>query len=129
MNVIGIDYGTERIGVALGSTETGLSEPLTTVSAHQSPEKIVTSLAATHHASHLVVGISEQRSAQQARQFADRLRKIISVPIHLVDETLSTQEATSTLLHKSRSKRSSSQHAAAAAIILERWMEEKHQHC
>lgn len=125
MNVLGIDYGTERIGVAFGSTETGLSEPFITVLTKQSPEETLKSLAATHHVSKIIVGISEQKSAQQATQFADRLKKIMRVPISFVDETLSSQEATSKLLHKRRTKRATSQHAAAAAVILERWMEDQ----
>lgn len=125
MNVLGIDYGTEHIGIALGSTESGLAEPLTTLLAHQNPDSAIRALVSEHHSDIVVVGVSEKTSAAQAEQFANCLKLTVNLPVHLVDETLSSKEAISKLLHKSRKKRAIEQHAASAAVILERWMEEQ----
>lgn len=123
MNVLGIDYGTENIGIALGDSESGLAEPLITLSASQNPQSAIETLISEHHIVALIVGVSEKSSAKQAREFANCLKETMNLPIHLVDETLSSREAMLKMLHKSRVKRSSVQHAAAAAVILGRWLD------
>lgn len=123
MNILGVDYGTEHIGLALGSTESYLSQPLTTLSSRQNPISAIRTLVLTHHIDVLIVGISEKISAEQATHFANRLKRVVNVPVNFVDETLSSQEAMSKLLHKSRKRRSNEQHAAAAAVIVERWLD------
>lgn len=123
MKILGIDYGTEHIGIAVGYSESGLAKPLATLSSSKNPQSTIEALISEHHIDALVVGISEKTSAEQAEQFANRLGETLKLPIHLADETLSSQEAASKLLHKGRAKRASVQHAAAAAIILERWMD------
>lgn len=126
MDILGIDYGTEHIGIALGSTESGLTEPLTTLSSTSyNLLSTIHSFVLEHHIDALVVGISEKISAERAKQFSKNLAASLKLPVHLADETFSSQEAQSKLFHKSRAKRASSQHAAAAAVILERWIEEQ----
>lgn len=125
MNVLGIDYGTRYIGLALGSTASGLAEPFATLLTSQAPETSIQPFVLKHAIDIVVVGVSEKTSARGAEQFASRLKVTVNLPVHLVDETLSSKEAVSKLLHKSRKKRAKEQHAAAAAVILERWMEEQ----
>ena len=123
MNLLGIDYGTEHIGVALGSTESGLAEPLATLSSRQSPEGTIQSLVSKHGIRKIIIGVSEKISAKQAKQFADQLKQYANIPIELADETLSSKEAIEKLSHKSLLKRGTLQHAAAAAVILQRWLD------
>lgn len=122
MTVFGFDYGERWIGVAIGSTETGLAEPLVTLANLDQFFLDVSSLVAAHHPSQLVVGVSERESARQASRFARRLATETSLPTELVDETLSTQEAHTLVLHKRRDKKKQILHEAAAAVILERWL-------
>lgn len=118
------DYGMSNIGVALGSTDTGLAEPLTVINSGN--QKIITGeigkLINGYHPEKLIVGISEQLSARQSRIFASLLRKTFSLPVEISDETLSSQEAEEKTRHWKKSKGKLFRHAAAAAIILERWL-------
>ena len=124
MIVLSFDYGLSHIGVALGSTDTGLVEPLTVISVsslNKDLEKIA-DLIKTHHPEKLIVGVSEKSSARQSLNFASGLKKTFSLPVEISDETLSSQEAEKRTLHWKKSKGKLFRHAAAAAIILERWL-------
>lgn len=122
MTVLGFDYGEKWIGVAIGSTDTGLAEPLLTLANSDRLFLNIAGLLAVHHPLQLVIGISERTSARQADAFTRRLAKETSLPTDLVDETLSTKEAQELTLHKRRDKQKQTLHAAAAAVILERWL-------
>jgi putative Holliday junction resolvase len=124
MTVISFDYGLSHIGVALGSTETGLAEPLTVISTsglNKDLEKIA-ELIKIHHPEKLIVGISEKSSARQSLNFALGLKKNFFLPVEVSDETLSSKEAEEKTRHWKKSKGKLFRHAAAAAIILERWL-------
>lgn len=124
MIVLSFDYGLSHIGVALGSTDTGLAQPLTVINSGN-PDFVVSEIGKLinlHHPEKLVVGISEQLSAQNSLDFASQLSKKFSLPLEITDETLSSQEAEKKTLHWKKSKGKLFRHAAAAAIILERWL-------
>ena len=124
MIILSFDYGLSHIGVALGSTDTGLVEPLTVISASGLINGFgeIGKLIRTHHPEKLIVGISEKSSARQSLNFALGLKKTFSLPVEISDETLSSKEAEEKTRHWKKSKGKLFRHAAAAAIILERWL-------
>lgn len=122
MTILGFDYGEKWIGVAIGSTDTGLAEPLLTLANSDRLFLNIAGLLVVHHPSQLVIGISERTSARQAGAFSKRLAKETSLPTDLVDETLSTKEAQALTRHQRRMRKKQTLHAAAAAVILERWL-------
>jgi putative Holliday junction resolvase len=124
MTVMSFDYGLSHIGVALGSTETGLAEPLAVINSGNPDITVgeIGKLISIHHPEKLIIGISEQLSAQRSLDFASLLNKTFSLPIDISDETLSSQEAEIKTLHWKKSKGKLFRHSAAAAIILERWL-------
>ena len=124
MIVLSFDYGLSHIGVALGSTETGLAEPLTVISTSNLNQDLreIANLIKTYHPEKLIVGISEKSSARQSLDFASGLKKTFSLPVEVSDETLSSQEAEEKTRHWKKSKGKLFHHAAAAAIILDRWL-------
>lgn len=124
MTIMSFDYGLSHIGVAIGSTDTGLAEPLTVINSGNPTAAIgeIGKLIEGHHPEKLVVGVSERLSAQNSLDFADQLRKKFSLPLEITDETLSSHEAEKRTLHWKKSKGKLFRHAAAAAIIFERWL-------
>jgi len=116
MTVLGVDWGEKHTGLALGWTNIGLSQPLTTISTNQAIAKIL-SVCKTESISRIIIGISEAESGRKTRSFAEKLRGKTKITVDLADETLSSAQA--------RSLRQS--HAAAAAIILELWLDEHRQ--
>ena len=123
-----IDVGERRIGVALSDTTRLLASPLTTI--HVSPkisrlEKIA-ELIKEHEVTALVVGLPLTMSgeigpqAEVVQTFVDELRAHLTIPIHLIDERLTTIEAERMMVEMGikRDRRREQIDAVAASIIL-----------
>lgn len=99
--LLGFDYGTKNIGVAVGQEITASATPLTTLKTHHgNPDwSAISKLIATWQPDALVVGIplnmdgTEQEMTHAARRFANRLRGRYHLPVIGVDERLSSIEA------------------------------------
>lgn len=142
MVVLGFDFGMKYIGVAVGQDITKTAQPLTSLYARDGVphwkeiQTIITDWAPTI----MVVGIplnmdgSEQTITLAARRFSEKLKKHFPLPVHLVDERLSTWQAKERMaeyqeqgLHK-KSKNKKQEYtilnATAAAILVEQWFSE-----
>lgn len=136
MIVLAFDYGTRRIGVAVGNRLSG-ARPLATV-AHGGaapPWQDIDRLVREWRPTALVVGLplgldgGEQATSRAARAFADTLRARFSLPVHLVDERHTSQEAdrrfaTRRAAGTARRKDAATLDAIAAQVILESWLAE-----
>lgn len=99
--VLGFDFGTSHIGVAVGQTVTRTANPLPSLRANNGVpawEKVA-ALINYWRPSVLMVGIpfaldgSEQSISYAARHFAAELHTRYDLPIHTVDERYTTLEA------------------------------------
>jgi putative Holliday junction resolvase len=103
---LGIDVGTVRVGVALSDATGTLASPLETLrrAKDQSDLDHLAGLVVTHEVVEVVVGLPRHlsgasgASARDASAYAASLAsRIGDVPVHLVDERLSTVTAASHL--------------------------------
>jgi putative Holliday junction resolvase len=126
--LLGFDYGTHRIGVAVGQTVTATASALTTLNAvQQRPDwERISGLIEAWQPEALVVGLpynmddSETEVASRARRFARQLEGRYHLPVHLVDERLTSLEATRQL--GGAPKQKGEIDALAAKLILETWL-------
>lgn len=130
---VGFDFGYKRIGVAVGQQITCSARPLTTLEAKQGipswPE--VQKIINEWRPQALIVGLptciddSDLYTTDAAREFARQLHQHFFLPVHLVDERLSTVEARSQLFAKGgyRKIKQSKVDSFAACIILEQWLQ------
>jgi putative Holliday junction resolvase len=134
MRCLGIDYGTKRIGLAIGD-ELGLASPLPAI-VDAEPEKRWDALVAfvkQRSITDLVLGYPYNMDgtagfkAREVDAFAERLRTACGVPVHFVDERLTSYEAESTVpKNRLRELRSSGLvDSRAAAIILQDFLNQK----
>ncbi|HET7369789.1 MAG TPA: Holliday junction resolvase RuvX [Gammaproteobacteria bacterium] len=133
---LAFDFGLRRIGVAVGQTLTQTAGGLGIVAAHDGePDwKAVERLADEWHPQALVVGIpynadgSEQPITERAREFAQTLGERLGLPVHLVDERLSSHAAEAELKTERqagrRRLRKGDIDSRAARLILESWLRE-----
>lgn len=100
MTVLAIDHGTKRVGLAVGSTETGVAVPFRLLE-HRGQDALIKEIvaaAASERADQVVVGlpISEDGTtgpqAETVRAFAAALETALDVPVVLEDERLSSRE-------------------------------------
>ncbi|MFQ5936281.1 MAG: Holliday junction resolvase RuvX [Acidiferrobacterales bacterium] len=102
---LGFDYGTKSIGVAVGSTQSGLAQALTTVrSIRGDPDWAhISRLIEEWKPQALVVGLprnmddSDNEMTQAAQRFGDHLGDRYNLPVHMVDERLTTVAAKTSL--------------------------------
>jgi len=129
--LLAFDYGEKNIGVAVGQTLTGTANPLETIRvAGSSPDwNAISRMVKTWEPDALVVGLplnmdgTEQKVTRRARRFSDQLFGRYRLPVHLVDERLTTREARDRLAAEGRA--GSDDHPVAAQIILESWLNEQ----
>lgn len=130
---LGFDFGYKRIGVAVGQQITSSARPLATVDAKLGVPNwdVVQKIINEWRPQALIVGLptciddKELYTTAAARGFARQLRKRFSLPVHLVDERLSTVEARAQLFAEGgyRKIRQSQVDSFAACIILEQWLQ------
>lgn len=137
--LLGFDFGTKRIGIAIAQEVTGTASPLTTVKAikHKPDWESISKIITEWQPDLLVVGLplhmdgTEQPMTQAARRFSNQLNGRYQIPIALMDERLSSNEAESILNEQSNShsvfRGSLFQDKAqidmiSAQLILQSWM-------
>ncbi len=131
MKVMAIDFGSKRFGFAVGHRLMGLASPIMTMKRSSPNEdlRLIQQLITEHEVGELVIGRplnmdgSESALSRQVEQFASYLRKKIQLPIHLMDERLSSHEAGARLneLPNSFIRKKNALDAMSAVIILERF--------
>lgn len=121
---LGVDVGKARVGVARCDREGLLATPLETFSRDTALERLVLTLE-EFASLEIVVGLplalsgKETASTQDAKEFATELATRVAVPIRLIDERLSTVQASAQLRTAGRSsKKQRSVIDQAAAVIL-----------
>ena len=133
---LGFDFGSKRIGVAVGHLETGIASPLLTLSAiNQNPNWAgITRLVGEWHPSGFVVGISLQADGSdnvitpRMLKFCRQLEGRYRLPVSRQDETLSTYEAKQMLFDEvnvNATKLWEVQDQLAAQLILQSWLNDK----
>lgn len=130
---IGFDFGYRRIGMAVGQKITLQASPLATILAQQGvPDwQEVQHILKEWQPEALIVGLptcidgSEQYTTTAAKKFAEELHARFALPVHLVDERLSTVAARERLFTKGgyRKIQKSEVDSIAACIILEQWLQ------
>lgn len=135
--VLGFDYGTARIGVAVLNTLAGIATPQSTVTARDGvPDwDAISRCIQEWRPARLVVGMPRKLdgsdSAMQTtiERFIRQLQGRYALPIDVVNEQLSSREAEQRLklarqAGRKRKVRKEEIDQIAAAIILESWMQE-----
>jgi putative Holliday junction resolvase len=126
-----VDFGLRRIGLALSDEEARLASPLRAIriDAVAAAPGAVASAVREVEAGAVVVGAPLGLEGEEGRielrrvkRFASALRRATGLPVHLVDESLSSREAEEAV--GGRHRDDDSLHAAAAAVILQRWLDE-----
>ncbi|MDN7125240.1 Holliday junction resolvase RuvX [Pseudidiomarina sp. 1APP75-32.1] len=130
--LLGFDFGTHNIGVAVGQTITGTASPLAALKAKdgQPDWHKVQVLINEWQPQCLVVGLplnmdgTEQPVTELARKFANRLHGRFGLPVHLQDERLTTVAAKEELFERGGFRQLSKDKidSAAAQLILEDYM-------
>ncbi|HWB65508.1 MAG TPA: Holliday junction resolvase RuvX [Mycobacteriales bacterium] len=128
---LGVDVGTVRVGVAACDPGGVLAYPLTVLRRDPRGDRDLgelEGLAAEHEAIEIVVGLPRSLSGREGpaavavRDYAAALaRRVAPLPVRLVDERLSTTQASGGLRAAGKSSRAQREivDAAAAVVVLQ----------
>lgn len=134
--LLGFDYGSKQIGVAVGQVITGQARELCILKAQNGvPDwQKVEALIKEWQPDAIVIGLplnmdgSKSEMSERAEKFARRLNGRFNLPVHTHDERLTTYEAKGQRLQQGQNSgyRERPVDALAAALLLQGWLEE---HC
>jgi putative Holliday junction resolvase len=126
--VLAFDFGEKRIGVAVGNMSIGIAHPLETISSESNDVRFaaIAAMIAEWQPSRLVVGMplnmdgSEHEMTRLSRKFARRLEGRFGLPAVMVDERLTSVEASQSLNQigiRGRSQKAMLDQVAAQSIL------------
>lgn len=132
--VLGLDFGSRRVGVAVTDTAQRLATPvafLRRTGDRRQDHRAVADLVAEYEAVGIVVGLPLSLSGEVGRAAAavlaevDELRHAVDVEVDTVDERLTTRQAAEGLRAAGRAGRDQRQviDAAAATVLLQSWID------
>ena len=135
MNILGVDFGKKRIGLATGDSTTRMAFPLQTVDGTNAASAVqeIVAIAKKEHCERIVVGIPRplakadgtvrKNVEQEALAFAEALRAATELPVEEEDERLSSRMADRWRVLSETKKKNFSRDEMAATAILETYLE------
>jgi putative Holliday junction resolvase len=135
MRYMALDLGDRYIGIALSDTLGMIARPLTVIrrTSRINDFNRYKELITEHQVQAIIVGLpynmdgSEGRQAQWVRDYMAAFAQMVDLPIHLVDERLTTQEASEIMIQTGRQPNKDEIDAVAAAVILQSYLD-THRH-
>ena len=134
---MGFDFGTVRIGVAVGETVTGLAHPLAMIQSEPLAQRFeqIGALLAEWQPHQIIVGLptsldgAEHEMTRRCRRFGNQLHGRFNLPVAWIDERLSSAEAEQRLQQAGQGARDRKAHvdAVAAQILLQQWLDQNAQ--
>ena len=124
--VIGFDFGSYWIGVAIGQTLTGQAAPLPAL--RNNDWAAIERLLAQWQPQRLVVGLplsmdgDDQEMTARAKRFGRQLQGRFGIETDMVDERLTTREAYQIAEASQRHRSKPEIDSLAAALITESWL-------
>lgn len=129
-SILGLDVGTQRIGVAVASLAARLPRPLATLQSGDGFFPALQAIVETENVEALVLGLPRSLSGQHTAQtesveaFAASLLQHFSLPIHYQDEAVTSKKAKAELEARGRPYQRGDIDALAATYILEDFLAE-----
>lgn len=128
---LGLDVGEKRIGAAISDAYETVAFPLLTIERSGSELEEIREIVETHCANEVVVGLplslqgENTVQTEKVREFAEELRKSLSIPVKLWDERLTTKQVQRFLKELPLSKKSQKplRDRLSACLILQSYLD------
>ncbi|MFA5130180.1 MAG: Holliday junction resolvase RuvX [Patescibacteria group bacterium] len=127
MRILGIDYGSARIGIAMGDTEARIASPWSVIAGDADAVASIQDIIKKESVERVIVGIprplqnqeGENAQMRSIRNFIERLRAV-NITVEESDETLTTRLAD---IQSHESNRKGPTDDLAAAVMLQGWLD------
>lgn len=125
MRILGIDYGTRKIGLALATSK--IAEPLRVVRVKSDEEALekMEIVIYEEQIESIVVGVSEKETGKKSKEFGKRLRERTGLKVEFQDEALTTSDAKDLAMEAGvgQKKRKNFEDAYSATLILQAFLD------
>lgn len=131
--VLAFDFGTRRIGVAVGDLATRIAHPLSTIERERESDRFeaIAALVAEWKPARLLVGLpvhadgTPHETTAQAQRFGRRLAGRTGLPVDYADERHTTLDASASLADAGATGRRAREvrDRVAAQLILQGWLD------
>lgn len=127
--IIALDVGEKRIGVALADSMVRIASPLVTIPNAQGVLSNIATIINEHTVAIIIVGLPRNMSGDLTRQaaycqeFAAKLRQEFSLPVYEQDETLTSVRAEAELESRRKNYQKSDIDSLAAVYILDDFLQ------
>lgn len=127
-NILALDVGQARVGVAIAGNLARLPRPLTTLKTSESLIEQIAEIVKTEDVSEVIVGLprnlkgEDTEQTKSTREFAKQLEEQLPVNVHFQDEALTTKKAAAELREYKRIRPEITLDALAAVYILEDYL-------
>ena len=135
MRVLAIDHGTKRMGIALSDETATIAQPLEFIPAEPFNDFLarLKQLLTEKQVDQILIGMPRNMdgsygpAALKVQEFVAVLKETIAIPIKTWDERLTSAQANRMLIQAEvrRDKRKQRVDAAAAAILLQRYLDSR----
>lgn len=133
MRVLALDHGTVRIGVALSDELKMIATPLEYIPAEPFTDFLIRlkQLLSDKEVEQIIIGMPRNMdgsygpAAEKVREFIEKLRDEVTIPIRTWDERLTSSQANRILIQGNvrRDKRKETVDKMAAAILLQSYLD------
>jgi putative holliday junction resolvase len=120
MNLLAIDYGTKRIGLAISIL--GIITPIDPINNNDQKFNNLQEIISQYQIQKIYVGLSEGEFAKLTLGFVKQLKKMVTCDVETVEEAVSTIEADQIFSENNKKKKDYKKliDSIAAAVILRR---------
>ncbi|WP_155825484.1 Holliday junction resolvase RuvX [Hippea alviniae] len=97
MRILGIDYGTKKIGLAISDETNTIALPLSVIDSDENSIDEIKRITEINNITRIVVGLPmtlsgmKGKRAQETEDFIDKLREVLDIEIVEWDERMSTR--------------------------------------
>ncbi len=128
MNILGIDFGLKKIGLALADSQSKLAIPWGTMEVKSNLDEVVRKIKDLCHrekVGKIIVGLPESGLVEKIKRFGDNLAQATNLPVFYEDESLTSKEALAKMIESGIKKkaRRKKEDQIAAALILQNYLE------
>lgn len=134
--ILGIDFGERRVGLAISDPTATIAQPLPPLTRRpgkRPPVEAIARIAEQHEATGIVIGLpltlegEESEWTRTVRAFGERLAERTGLPVHYVDERLTSVRAERAVrslgLPKRERERKDRVDTAAAMLLLQAYLD------
>lgn len=122
--ILGIDYGTKHIGLALSDEQKKIAFPFGIVeNKFVKIKKEISSLIKEKNVAEIVMGLPKDTAGlaneltEKVLKFSEGLKKVFFLPVHFIDERFTSAE-----IRKAYGEKKIATHAKAACLILDSYL-------